>query len=229
MIMTKNFYYFGIFGLLLAFASCQKNIEPDFHHEYFGLQEGRFVIYDVVEIVHDDALNQHDTVIYQLKTIWADTFIDNQGRVAREFKRFVRPTQNDPWVLQDLWTGLIDGIRAELVEENQRVVKLVFAPTQNKEWNPNAYNLFNEETCFYRDIHGDTIIDNTTFDETLVVEQEQFNSVIDSVHRYEMYAKNVGMILKYERDLHYQLNNQSQIYLNEGTEKYYRFVSTGIE
>ena len=229
MVMTKRFYYFLFLMLTTVLFSCNKNPIPDFHHEYFGMEQGRYIIYDVIEVVHDDGLNQHDTSIYQLKTYWADTFVDNEGRTAREFKRFVRATENDPWVLQDLWTGLIDGIRAELIEENQRVVKLVFAPTQNKQWDANAYNLDAEQKCYYRDIHGDTLIDNVTFDPTLVVEQEQQNSLIDSVHRYEMYAKGIGLIYKFERDLHYQINQQSQIYLNEGTERYYRIVSTGIE
>jgi hypothetical protein len=228
--MKSTVYYFSFIILVAALASCKKNPAPDFHHEYFGMEEGRYVIYDVTEMVHDDGLNQHDTSIYQLKTVWADTFVDNQNRTARELHRYIRSTENDPWVLQDIWTGLIDGIRAELVEENQRVVKLIFAPTQNKEWDANAYNQDEERICFYRDIHGDTTIDNTTFDPTLVVEQDQFNSLIDSVHRYDMYSKDVGLIYKYDRDLHYQINSQTQqIYLNEGKEKYYRFVSTGIE
>lgn len=227
--MTKTIFYVSLLILATALFSCKKNPVPEFHHEYFGMEEGRFVVYDVIEIFHDDDLNQHDTVIYQLKTYWADTFVDNEGRTAREFKRFVRATENDAWVLQDIWTGLIDGIRAELVEENQRVVKLVFAPTQNKEWDANAFNLNAEQICYYRDIHSDTTIDNVNFDPTLVVEQEQFNSLIDSVHRYEMYAKGVGLIYKYDRDLHYQVNAQSQFYLKNGSERYYRIVSTGIE
>lgn len=227
--MKTSFYYISLIFLFAALVSCDKNPAPEFHHEYFGMEEGRYVVYDVVEIAHDDGLNLHDTISYQLKTVWADTFVDNQERIAREFHRYVRPTENDSWVLQDIWTGIIDGIRAELVEENQRVVKLVFSPTQNKVWDANAFNQGPEQICQYRDIHGDTLIDNAAFDPTLVVEQDQFNSLIDSVHRYDMYAKGVGLIYKYDRDLHYQINAQSQIYLNEGTEKYYRFVSTGIQ
>lgn len=227
--MKTSFYYISFLSLFVILASCKKNPAIDFHYDYYGMEEGRYVVYDVTEMVHDDALNLHDTTYYQLKTVWADTFVDNQNRVAREFHRYVRPTDTDPWVLQDVWTGLIDGIRAELVEENQRVVKLIFAPTKNKVWDANAYNQENEQTCFYRDIHGDTTIDNTSFDLTLVVEQDQFYSLIDSVHRYEMYAADIGLIYKYERDLHYQINPQSQIYLNEGSEKYYRFVETGMQ
>ncbi len=227
--MAKKYFYVVCTALFLAIVGCTPNPVPTFHHEYFGLEEGRFVIYDVVEIVHDDELNQHDTSIYQLKTYWADTFVDNQGRIAREYKRYVRPTSSDPWVFQDVWTGIISGIRAELVEENQRVVKLVFAPTQNKIWDANAYNTIGTRICSYRDIHGDTLINNAAFDTTLVVEQETFYSLIHSVHRFEMYAKHVGLIYKYEKDLHFQINGQSQLYLDKGTERYYRYVSTGIE
>ena len=226
--MTKISYFllFAVFtGLVLG---CAKNPAPKFHYEYFGLEEGRYVIYDVVEIQHDADINQHDTLRYQLKTYWADTFIDNEGRTAREFKRFVRATANDPWVLQDTWTGIIHGIHAELVEENQRVLKMVFAPTLAKSWNANAYNLSPEQLCSYRDIHQDTTIDNTFFDSTLVVQQESY-TIIDTVERYDMYAKHIGLIYKHERDLHYQINASFQIYLNVGTERYYRFVSTGIE
>lgn len=227
--MKTSFYYISLLSIFALLSSCKKDQSTEFHYEYFGMEEGRYVVYDVTEMVHDDALNLHDTTYFQLKTVWADTFVDNQDRVAREFHRYVRSTDTDPWVLQDIWTGLIDGVRAELVEENQRVVKLVFSPTQNKVWDANAYNQEAEQTCFYRDIHGDTIIGNTSFDPTLVVEQDQFNSLIDSVHRYDMYAKGIGLIYKYDRDLHYQINQQSQIYLNEGSEKYYRFVETGIQ
>lgn len=227
--MTKIGYFLLFAVLTVLTIGCSKNPTPNFHYEYFGLEEGRFVIYDVIEIQHDADINQHDTLRYQLKTYWADTFVDNEGRIAREFKRFVRPTATDPWVLQDTWTGLIHGNHAELVEENQRILKMVFAPTLAKSWNANAYNMNAEQLCSYRDIHRDTTINATFFDSTLVVEQASYNSIIDSVQRYDVYAKRVGLIYKFERDLHYQLNSSSQIYLNVGTERYYQFVATGIE
>ena len=226
----KQKYYFILCAVLAGLATgCTKNPVPKFHHEYFGLEEGRYIIYDVTEIQHDKDIDQHDTLRYQLKTYWADTFVDNEGRIAREFKRYVRATSSDPWVLQDSWTGIIHGTHAELVEENQRRLKMVFAPTMAKSWNLNAYNTDPERLCSYRAIHGDTTIDNTYFDSTLVVEQDGYNSMIDSVRRFDMYAKHFGLIYKFERDLHYQIDNAGLKYLDVGTECYYRFVATGIE
>ena len=211
---------------ILVIIGCKKEPAPLFHKEYFGLTEGRYVVYNVIEIDHDQALNQHDTSYYQLKTKWGDIYIDNEGREAREFLRYTRATSADSWALQDLWTGIIDGIRGELIEENQRTVKLVFAPTLSKEWDANAYNVKGELDCYYRDIHSDTIVNGYAFDSTVVVEQDEFVSLIDTVRKYEQYAKNVGLIYKYYKDNHYQPFVSEVV---NGKEVYYEYAGSGIE
>ena len=186
------------------------------------------MIYDVVEISHDASSGVSDTSYYQLKTYWADTFVDNEGRVAREFHRFVRDSINHPWQLKDAWTGIIDGIRGELVEENQRKVKLVFSPTLQKYWNANAYNTSDALDCYYRDIHRDTTINGVLFDSTLVVEQAMSYSFIDTVRKYEMYAKDVGLIYKHFREISYQPIGQISL-IDQGKELYMTYVSHGFE
>lgn len=211
---------------LVIITSCKQEPAPEFHFGYFGLEQGRYVIYDVVEIDHDHAIGIHDSTVYQLMTVWRDEYIDNEGRTAREFYRYTRPTSSDTWVFSDLWTGVYDGIRAELIEENQRTIKLVFAPTLSKQWDANAYNMGEELECYYRDIHNDTTINNYKFNSTLVVEIDQFNSHIDTVKKYEMYAENVGMIYKHFVDNHYQFNGPEVIM---GKEIYYTYSSHGYE
>jgi len=222
-----NYYIALIFAVLLIAVSCKKTPVVSLHHDYFGMVEGEYVIYDVMEINHDQAAAIHDTLIYQLKTIWADTITDNQGREAREFHRYKRNTSQDPWVLTDVWMGLIDGVRGELVEENQRKVKLVFAPTLSKQWDANAYNMLGELDCYYRDIHQDTTINGFEMDPSLVVEQDDFVSLIDTVRKYEVYAKGVGLVYKHSKDNFYQFTTGSEVFL--GTEQYYTYVSHGFQ
>mgnify|MGYP006893390386 CR=1 FL=1 len=179
-----------------------------------------------MDITHDDALGMHETLNYQLKTYWGQTYVDNEGRNAREYYRYIRNTPSDPWVFSDLWTGIIDGIRAELIEENQRVVKLVFAPTYQKEWDANAYNVFGELDCYYADIHDDKVIGGTNFDSTITVEQEDYNNLIDSVRMYEIYAKHVGLVYHHFKDNHYQFGSPVVVY---GKELYLTFSSSGFE
>ncbi|GAB5417786.1 MAG: hypothetical protein Crog4KO_24650 [Crocinitomicaceae bacterium] len=220
----------SILGILLLVAvlfSCKKEGAPLFHREYFGLETGRYVIYNVTEITHDTALNPaHDTVTYQLKTVWEAEYIDNQGRSASEFRRYKRSTDTDPWVLSDIWTGIHDGVRAELIEENQRVVKLVFAPTLSKDWDINAYNTMTEMDAYYSDVHVDTTINGVLFDSTVVVDQEDYSSLIDTVRMFEVYAKHVGLIRKYSKN---NLYNFADAEPQEGREVYYEYVEHGFE
>ncbi len=219
--------FIGILTLALILFGCKKQTTPNFHTDYFGLETGRYVIYNVTEITHDTALNPaHDTVSYQLKTVWEGEYIDNEGRRASEFRRYTRASENDPWVLSDIWTGIIDGIRAELIEENQRVVKLVFAPTLSKEWDVNAYNTMNEMNAYYADVHIDTTINGVAFDSIIVVDQDRFNSLIDTVRLFEVYAKNVGLIRKFEKNNQYNFSDSEP---QTGREVYYDYLEHGYQ
>lgn len=222
-----NIFFPLIATILVVLSSCKKSPTPQFHYEYFGYNSGQFVIYDVIEITHDKDLNLHDTVNYQLKTVWGEEYIDNQERNGREFKRYIRTSQAENWQLSDVWHGLIDNTRAELVEENQRRVKLVFSPTYSKEWKANASNIDEDYSCYYRDIHQDTVINGMLFDSTLVVETDLEPNKILDVRVYEVYAKGVGLIYKHYKHNRYFGFNDPEV--GEGKELYYSIVEYGLE
>jgi hypothetical protein len=215
--------------LFIGLYSCKKDeVSYDLHYGYFGLIPGRYVDYDVMEIKHDvDQAIPHDTNRYQLRTVIGDTIMDNEGRIAREFLRFKRTNASQSWVQTDIWTAIIVDRRAELVEENQRMIKLAFEPSENKEWNPNAYNTYDELTAYYRDIHEKSVMGSLTFDSTLVVEQEDFFSLIDYRRKYEVYAKNVGLISKFYKDLKISGFDTSNV--QSGTEIFYNCIGYGYQ
>ena len=226
---ANRIYFLAIILLGMIVVSCKDDTKaPNFHYDYFDLTPGRYVDYDVVEINHDvDATIQHDTLIYQLRTYIGDTVIDNEGRIARKFIRYKRNTSLDPWVLADVWTTIIEGNRAELVEENQRIVKLVFSPTLYKQWNPNAYNSFPEANYYYQDIHQEKSIGSFMFDSTLVVEQEDFHSLVDHQRQFEVYAKGIGLVRKYYKDL--TIANFDSLNVQRGKELFYSCIGYGIQ
>jgi len=198
---------------------------PSFHYEYFGMEPGRYVVYDVQDITHDADLAQHDTVYYQVKTKWGQPYIDNLGRDAREFNRYYRNSPSDTWTHTDVWTGIIVDRRAELIEENQRVIKLFFAPTAQKYWNANAYNTFDELESYYDDIHKEKTIGGTYFDSTIVVDHVDEKNFIDDIRIYEVYAKGIGMVKS-----HYKKNNyQGTSEVDLGKEIYFTYSSSGVE
>lgn len=210
------------------FIGCKKKTETiSMHLNYFGLTSGKYVIYNVKEMEHDETVGQHDTLTYQLKTYIGQEYIDNQGRKAREFHRYKRNTNVDPWILNDVWTILIADYKAELVEENQRTIKLVFSPTSDKKWNPNAFNTYDALEYSYSNIHKPLTFNGVSFDSTLVVEQGSFNSLIDFQTMHEVYATNVGLVSKVYKNL--KISGFDTLNVKKGNEIYYNFVEHGFE
>lgn len=214
----------------IAAPSCKKQAPPpNFHYSYFDLTPGRYIDYDVMEIAHDvTQFIKHDTTVYQLRTLIGDTVIDNEGRIARKFLRFKRTNASESWVQTDIWTTIISGNRAELVEENQRIIKLVFAPTITKEWNINVFNMFPEKNVYYDAIHDSKTIGSLTFDSTLVVEIEVNDpNFIEYKRQFEVYAKGVGLVRKFHKDI--SIVNFDTLNVTKGTETFYTCIGFGVQ
>jgi len=209
--------------------SCKKSNPPfQFHYNYFDLSEGRYIDYRVKEIHHDTgASNPHDTLNYLLRTVIGDTIIDNEGRIARKFYRYKRNSVIENWVLSDLWMALITNNRAELIEENQRIIKLVFKPTLTKEWNANSFNSFSELNCYYDDLHLEGNFNGFSFDSTLRVEQDDFISLVDYRRKHETYAKGIGLVSKFYK--HLTIQNFDTLNVKNGDELFYTLIGYGFE
>jgi hypothetical protein len=220
-----------LFAITLMLFSCaEDNTQPiDFHYNYFPLDQGRFVVYAVHEEKVDPgggALNNY-TIDYFIKTKIGDTLTDNSGRIVRKFERYVADSSTGPWQIKDIWTAIIADNRAELVEENNRVVKLVFAPTVEKSWNINAYNILSPIQAHYSNIHQPQIINGLSFPLSLVVQQENTINLIQHKRKYEVYAKNVGMIAKVYKDA--EITNFDTTQVTKGFTQIMQIIDFGIE
>jgi hypothetical protein len=219
---------FIILTITLFIISCKKETETvQLHKDYSPMIEGRFVIYDASEITHDDDVNQHDTVHFLLKTVIGQVYYDNEGRAGREYLRYTSTDSAATWQLKDVWTTFSDGNRLELVEENERMVKLLFAPTLSKEWDINAYNTRSKQNASYSSVHKSFQLNGKTFDSTVIVEQANFFSLVDLKRQNEVYAKGVGLVSKYYKDL--TIENFDSLNVKKGKELYYNCISFGIE
>jgi hypothetical protein len=215
---------------LLLFSCAEDNSQPiDFHYNYFPLEEGRFAVYAVHEEKVDPgggAVNNY-TIDYFIKTKIGDTLIDNSGRVVRKFERYVADSATGPWQIKDIWTAIIANNHAELVEENNRVVKLAFAPTADKTWNINAFNTLSPIQAHYSNIHQSQTINGILFPYALVVQQENTINLIQHKRKYEVYAKKVGMILKVYKDA--EITNFDTTQVSKGFTQIMQIIDFGVE
>jgi hypothetical protein len=179
-----------------------------------------------MEITHDEnATIQHDTSYYQLKCVIEDTFTDNAGRLAFNYVRYKRTNSTEPWAQADLWSTTVFNNKAELVEENQRIVKLVFPISEFTTWNANQFNTDIKLNCSYDELHVPKAINGFSFDSTLVVEQEDKRNLIEFKRKYEVYANRVGMVKKYYKDL--QISNFDTLNIKSGKEIFMTLTNFG--
>ena len=213
----------------VAFVSCEKSTKVEasnLYKSYYDTTQGRYIEYRVLEINHDEsAQNQHDTLNYFLRVQIEDTIIDNLGRVNRKYVRYKKMISNDPWQISDVWMTIIDGVNAELVEENQRIVKLKFPVNEFTNWNANIFNLDEKLDCYYENLHQSRSINGLYFDSTLTVNQGFVRNFIRYFKKNEVYANGIGMISKYYKDLN--ISNFDTLQIDSGKEIYMEVINFG--
>lgn len=224
--MNKLFFIFVSVSLLF---SCRDKVDaPDFGFDYYGFEEGKYVTYEVTEVFHDEALDpEKDTFQYVLKTVVGEPVIDNQGRTANKVFRYSYDFETGELIDQRVWTGIIADSRGELIEENQRTIRMVFAVTLEKTWNINAFNTSEEQTAIYRDLHTFKSTGDFEFDSTVTVEYEDFFSLVDYRKKFDVYAKGVGLVLRSYKD--FTIHNFDTLDVKIGSETQYRIIDFGIE
>ena len=218
--------YSGLFMLVLG--SCKKDDQRIIYgHQYFPYEEGAYVVYNVTDIIHDDPVAVHDTSYYQIKEQIGEEDIDEEGQMYRKMYRYIRSNDTLAWALKDAWVVKKTNRSVELVEENDRIIKLAFSISYDQFWDCNALNNDNEEECFYANIYEPFSTGGLDFDSTVTVKHQDFESFIEKIEIYEVYGANVGKIHSYKKDI--RINNGDTLDIEKGTELYYTAKEYGFD
>jgi hypothetical protein len=222
-------------GILIAFVlislfGCKKDVDNSivYGYEYFPIEIGHYKVYNVVDIFHDlEVLPAHDTNSFQIKEVITESLIDGEGDTIQKLKRYVRADETEAWTIQDVWTQKRTRSTAEVVDENDRQIRMIFAIAYNRTWDCNALNNEDELECYYENIYEPYSVNEVTYDSTVIVEKENFTSFIDFRRNYAVYARNVGQIKSVYKDL--EIDNSDTTDIQYGSEIYYDLIEFGIE
>ena len=215
--------------VLLILGSCKKKDDQGiiYGHEYFPYEEGDFVVYDVMDILHDDPVAIHDTNYYQIKEQIGESDLDEEGELYRKMYRYYRANDTLSWSLKDVWVVKKTNRSVELVEENDRIIKMAYSISYDQYWDCNALNNENSEECFYSKIYEPFSIGGVSYDSTVIVNHQNFESFIEKIEIYEVFAANVGKIYSYKKDI--EINNGDTLDIQKGIELYYTAIDHGTE
>jgi hypothetical protein len=183
--------------------ACKKGDDsvPDLGYGYYPTAVGTYVVYDVDSMYHD--LGQSDTFHFQVMEVITESFEDNTGTESQRIERFRRDSATGPWVLKDVWFSTVTGTTAERIEENYRFVKMTFPVRENRDWDGNAFNILEEAEYEYDEVDEELTLGVLTFDSTAIVVELDKENAVDTISQHSIYAKNVGLISRYYRDLYY--------------------------
>lgn len=206
--------------LLLAFGACERITEtlPPAGQAYYPIEEGRYKVYQVDSIVYDEyncAIVQSQ---FQIKEETGVAIQDGEGATAHRVKRYYRETAADPWVLVGIWTEKLEQQQIQRVENNQRMIKVVFPVETGKTWDGIVYirrdtlvpirggaiDLYKDWTDFEYGTVGSLYIDtvsNTSYSDAVQVTQVDKTNNIERRYATEVYAKGIGLVYKEMRIL----------------------------
>lgn len=200
--------YFKIFFpvFFVTFFSCAKKKVPASESllglDYYPINKGKFVVYDVDSTVYTDL--PKDTIYnkYRIKEKIADSFTDNQGQPAIRLERYIKkynafkPYDSIPYTIKEVWMINATNKSIQVVEGNVRYTKLTFPIQQGESWNGNAQNTIGEWQFTYDYIDKAETINGNSLKNVLLVKQYYLPTAISQQNYYEKYAKGIGLVYR---------------------------------
>ncbi|UKN01804.1 hypothetical protein K6119_18950 [Paracrocinitomix mangrovi] len=210
----------------VLFFSCKKNDNTIIYgYEYFPVDSGHYVVYDVIDILHDDAVGVHDTTYYQIKEVIGEEDLDLENETFNKLYRYQRFSDTLAWQLKDVWVVKKTNTNVEVVEENERIIKMAFSISYDQYWDRNALNNNPAQQCYYNEIYKPATIGAIDYDSTVIVEHQDFSSYIEYDREFEVYARNVGRVQLVRK--HIDIFNGDTLQVDKGTELFYTAVDFG--
>lgn len=215
---------FLAFGFLLA--SCTKEVEEpqDMGYDYFPVEQGLFISYEVQSIIWDDNNQTVDTSNYQIKMVIDTLFSDNMSRPSYRWIRYTK-TDTSNWVYDHTFALTKTTDRLETVEGNNRYVRLAFPVRLGNHWDQNAFNTNDQLETKYIDVDVAKTILGINFSQCAIALIEDNSSLINEYYQEEIYARGVGMVQKIDTHIDKKITGE----ISKGYKHIYRAYKYGKE
>lgn len=213
-----NSFRFIIYALLVAISfGCSKTTETFSSksiRSYMPLEIGKFIVYNLDSTVYTNLGSKIEVRSYQIKDTIQSFTTDNLGRKVYRISRLMRSQiDSNNWLNIYTYNAIADSTRLEIIEANQRYLKLMLPIKEGFSWKGNTYinTISNSELQFlnnweyrYMDVQKNISINNIGFSNTVSVLQRNdtinnpTNKNVFSEINYskEVFAENIGLVFK---------------------------------
>ena len=200
--------------------------------DYFPLEAGRYIIYDVSEHQYSLAATVPTKRAYQLKELVGAAYTDVTGQQAYRLLRYRRLAEGQPWQADSIWSARLVGNEAVRTENGLDFVKLQFPLSDRLRWNGNRYNAVGEDEYEARNSGQPYGVLGKEFSETVTVVAQQDSTLLSQDKRIDVYARQVGLIYKERTQFQYCSSTPACIgtyQIDYGIRQIYRIHSFGRE
>ncbi len=187
---------------MLGLAACERSDSPrpDAGYDYFPLETGSFREYEVTETRY--ALAQPtQTRTFQIREVIGPKYTDASGQDVYPVERSVR--EGNTWRVDSVSSVWRTTDRAFRTESGFTFVKIQFPIKEGSRWNGNLYNTLSERFFEIKNANKPLTIGAFTFDQTLVVVQQNDSTLLSLRKSQETYAKNIGLIKREQTSVQY--------------------------
>ena len=163
---------------------------------------GAYQIYSVDQTVYSEVASPEESH-FEIKMEAMDSFPDVNGDYTYVIHRSKRGNSADEWEYLDTWSSRVNDQEAIMNEENISFVKITFPVKNEKEWNGNEYNTNDEDVYQMKSVDEPFTIGDQAFSKTVFIDQEDIEDLLIKDKRFEIYARDIGLIYKEVTDLSY--------------------------
>ena len=195
--MTKRVFIIAV-PMVLLLTACKSDTEVpplDRGLDYFPIEVGTWVEYQVDSMWRYDDIGVHDSLSYRLLERIDEHYIDPAGRPAQRIVRYVQDADGQ-WIPRDVWMSTRNDQYAERLEENLRMMKLAFPLSAQREWDVHVHNTDAPLIVVVDEIDVPWSADGVAFEHTLYLRNKLPPNFIETRDLAERYARGVGLVHK---------------------------------
>lgn len=201
-------------------------------YDYFPLETGRYIIYDVTEYQYSLTATIPVQRAYQIKEVVGASYADVTGQKAYPLLRYRRLAEGQPWRTDSIWSARLVDSEAVRTENGVDFVKLRFPLGDRLRWNGNHYNAIGEDEYEMRNSGQPYRVSDKQFSETVTVVAQEDSTLLSQDKRIDIYARQTGLIYKERLQLQYCSSTPACIgtyQIDYGIRQIYRIHSSGSE